>query len=464
MVSEAGEDILEDEELILTLDQSKQTAIAIGERKAEAEITAEKITVSREKYRPVARRGSVLYFVIANLSLINDMYQYSLEFFTRLFKMRLEKSEQAEEVEKRLVILIDDITRSFYLSICRGLFEKDKLLYSFLNTAQILMRAEQIGVDEWNTFLRGSTNDYRHIENECSDWIEDKIWYALHGLQDIHENFKGLVDSIKDIGEKPVWKEIINSETPWEHDVPAVFEAKLSNFQKTMLQYVLKPTKMMGCIKEFVKKESGPFYIESPPFDLEGCLEDSTNDTPIIFVLSPGADPIAYLKALAVTKGMDKKLESISLGQGQDVIAERLIDEGSRSGMWICLQNCHLFTSWMPKLEQIQEKADSTTMHPEYRLFLTSSPSPSFPVPVLQSGIKVTQEPPRGLKAGVYRTFTDLSLEKYEEDFPKSFQYKKLVFALAFFHSVILERRKYGPIGWNVHYQWMNSDFDISEK
>lgn len=89
-------------------------------------------------------------------------------------------------------------------------------------------------------------------------------------------------------------------------------------------------------------------------------------------------------------------------------------------------------------------------MNPEYRLWLTSNPSESFPVPVLQSGIKLTNEPPRGIKAGLFRTFTDLGSEKYEEDFNKSFQYKKLVFALAFFHSVILERRKYGPIGWNV--------------
>ena len=57
-------------------------------------------------------------------------------------------------------------------------------------------------------------------------------------------------------------------------------------------------------------------FIESPPFDLEGCLEDSTNVTPIIFVLSPGADPIAYLKALAEAKEKTKEFESISLGQG----------------------------------------------------------------------------------------------------------------------------------------------------
>lgn len=101
-------------------------------------------------------------------------------------------------------------------------------------------------------------------------------------------------------------------------------------------------------------------YIESPPFDLEGCLDDSSNITPIIFVLSPGADPIAYLKALAESKDMMSKFESISLGQGQNVMAEKLIEEGQRLGMWICLQNCHLYTSWMGELEKIQEKQDAS--------------------------------------------------------------------------------------------------------
>ena len=61
------------------------------------------------------------------------------------------------------------------------------------------------------------------------------------------------------------------------------------------------------------------------------------------------------------------------------------------------------------------------------------------------------------------RTFNDLGAERYEEC-TKPREYKKLVFALAYFHSAILERRKYGAIGWNIAYQWMNSDFDISEK
>jgi dynein heavy chain len=100
----------------------------------------------------------------------------------------------------------------------------------------------------------------------------------------------------------------------------------------------------------------------------------------------------------------------------------------------------------MPELDKIQERQDPTQIHPNYRLWLTSDPSPHFPVPVLQNGIKLTNEPPRGLKAGMTRTFNDLGEERYESQGKKGMEYKKLVFALAYFHSAILERRKYGAI------------------
>jgi len=117
----------------------------------------------------------------------------------------------------------------------------------------------------------------------------------------------------------------------------------------------------------------------------------------------------------------------------------------------------------MPELERIQEAQDENTMHPEYRLWLTSEPSTHFPVPVLQSGIKLTNEPPRGLKANLNRTFQDISEEEYESC-SKPKEYKKLMFALAYFHGAILERRKYGPIGWNIQYMWMNSDLEVSKR
>jgi len=170
------------------------------------------------------------------------------------------------------------------------------------------------------------------------------------------------------------------------------------------------------------------------------------------------------LLQLAAEKGYGERLHFISLGQGQGPKAEALIKLGWDTGDWVCLQNCHLAASWMGKLEQIQESQDPKKINEEYRLWLTSMPSPLFPVPVLQNGIKITNEPPKGLRANLGRTFQDISEDIYEACPQKPGDYKKLLFGLSFFHAVILERRKFGPIGWNIPYEWMDSDFQVSRE
>lgn len=163
----------------------------------EAEQTAILINENREKYRMVARRGSVLYFVIADLALIDPMYQYSLEFFSRLFNRRLDKSEKSPELERRLSILIHDVTESFFINICRGLFEKDKLLYAFLNASSILRRSMAISIDEWNFFLRGSATDFSAFDKDI-EYVSEAIFHKLLGLEETHYNFKDLSQSFKD--------------------------------------------------------------------------------------------------------------------------------------------------------------------------------------------------------------------------------------------------------------------------
>ena len=79
----SGDNILDNEELIETLNNSKETSAIIATRLNETEATEEKITVAREKYRSVATRGSVLYFVVANLAEIDPMYQFSLKYFNQ---------------------------------------------------------------------------------------------------------------------------------------------------------------------------------------------------------------------------------------------------------------------------------------------------------------------------------------------------------------------------------------------
>jgi dynein heavy chain, axonemal len=137
MLADAKGEILDDENLINSLAASKSTSRAIGERMRDAEVTTKEISEAREHYRPVATRGSILYFVIADLAQIDSMYQFSLQAFSRLYNMRIEKSERAENLATRVRILIDDITRAFYSNVCRGLFEVHKLLYSFSIAVQV---------------------------------------------------------------------------------------------------------------------------------------------------------------------------------------------------------------------------------------------------------------------------------------------------------------------------------------
>lgn len=83
------------------------------------------------------------------------------------------------------------------------------------------------------------------------------------------------------------------------------------------------------------------------------------------------------------------------------------IEDAKQNGRWVLLQNCHLARTWMPSLEMIVEQTARTkeTVHTDYRLYLTSMPASYFPVAILQNGIKLTTEPPRGLKANLRRSF-----------------------------------------------------------
>ena len=144
MLSESEGNILDDEVLINTLSESKLTSIAIGERVAEAEVTEVQINEARAKYIPAATRGSIIYFVIADLASIDPMYQYSLYYYKNVFNKCLVDSEKSTDLDVRMKNIIDYSTLTIYRNICRGLFERHKLLFSSSFTFQILRNRGEI--------------------------------------------------------------------------------------------------------------------------------------------------------------------------------------------------------------------------------------------------------------------------------------------------------------------------------
>jgi dynein heavy chain len=168
-------DILEDDELILILDESKRTSDEIKVRMQESEVTEKEIDRTRELYRPVAYRASVLFFTIIDLAVIDPMYQYSLQWFSNLFGSSVDNSGKSNEATIRIKNLNDHFTLSLYDNICRSLFEKHKLLFSLILCAKILFGDKDLDPDEWRYFLAGPSGAC-DIPKNPTDWLGDLEW------------------------------------------------------------------------------------------------------------------------------------------------------------------------------------------------------------------------------------------------------------------------------------------------
>merc|ERR1719230_328705 len=221
-----------------------------------------------------------------------------------------------------------------------------------------------------------------------------------------------------------------------------------------MVLRCIRPDRVLPAVMKYVADRLGERFVSPPPFDLAGSYSDSSNIAPLIFVLSPGADPFSALNMFAAER--NKEVNSISLGQGQGKKAEKLMEDAMQLGGWVLLQNCHLATSWMPKLDKILETLDPKGVSSDFRLWLSSYPSNKFPVAILQNSVKITNEAPKGLRANLIGSFLmdPISNEEFYEKCNKPDEFKKLLYCLCFFHAVCQERKLFGPLGWNIAYEF----------
>jgi dynein heavy chain len=456
LLSETKGDILEDEALIETLSASKKTSAEIQDRVVESAQVEKEIDDSRRAYAPVAQRASTLFFCIADLAHADPMYQYSLQWFVQLFVNTIPSVPQADNLSDRLQLLSECFTRALYDSICRSLFEHHKLLFSFLLAVRVLQAEGRIGAKEWR-FLVASSPPSRSLKNPAPAWLTDSTWAQIVALSDLEKFADFEVDFVEHL---PLFRRYFDSATPHLERLPDKWEARLDGFLKLLVLKCLRPDKMSDAILSWVAANLGKEYTEFPPFSIQQSFAASTSSTPLIFILSRGADPAAELFAFAEDMGCSDKMKSISLGQGQGAVARKYIEEAMKSGGWVLLQNCHLAISWLPTLERLCEDIKPELVHANFRLWLTSLPTPKFPVSILQNGVKMTNEPPKGLRSNLMRSylgFTDDALN----DCKQPVAFKKLLYSLCLFHAVILDRKKFGPLGWNIPYEFTENDLQV---
>ncbi|XP_029991393.1 dynein heavy chain 1, axonemal [Sphaeramia orbicularis] len=447
---------VDNEELIQVLEASKIKAGQIEAKVMAAEKTEKDIDATRLEYVPVAVRSQILFFCVSDLSNVDPMYQYSLEWFLRIFMAAIANSESADAVEERINNINEFFTFSLYSNVCRSLFEKHKLMFAFLLCTRILMNKSKTDMAEWRYLLSGGMPT-QELPNPAVRWLSERAWQDVLGLSALN-NFTKLAESFSE--HLHGFQLIFDSSQPHREPLPGGWDTKLDSFQKLLVLRCLRADCLVQGLQDFVSAQLGQRFIEPQTSDLAVVFKESSPSTPLIFVLSPGTDPAADLYKFADVMQFSKKMSAISLGQGQGPWAETMMHTAMERGQWVFFQNCHLAPSWMPSLERLIEHINPTKVHKDFRLWLTSLPSNKFPVSILQNGSKMTIEPPRGIKANLQRTYLRLTND-FISSSTKTTQFKSLLLSLCLFHGIALERRKFGPLGFNIPYEFTDGDLNI---
>ncbi|RXM37302.1 Dynein heavy chain 8, axonemal [Acipenser ruthenus] len=580
--------LVDDESMIGILSTTKQTAAEVSEKLHVAAETEVKINNAQEEYRPAASRGSILYFLITEMSMVNIMYQTSLAQFLKIFDLSMAKSEKSPLAQKRIGNIIEFLTFEVFKYSVRGFYENHKFLFTLLlalkidlqkgyikhNEFQILIKGNIIefltfevfkysvrGFYENHKFLftlllalkidlqkgyikhnefqilikGGAALDLKACPHKPFRWILDMTWLNLVELSKLTQ-FAEIMNQVS--RNEKGWKLWFDTDAPEEEVIPDGYSDSLDTFRKLLLIRSWCPDCTLAQARKYISDSMGVKFAESVILNLEKTWEESDTRTPLICFLSMGSDPTNQIDALAkrqrlecraismgqgqevharrliqmsmqqarkyisdsmgvkfaesvilnlektweesdtrtplicfLSMGSDptnqidalakrQRLEcrAISMGQGQEVHARRLIQMSMQQGGWVLLQNCHLGLEFMDEL--LETITTTETMNETFRVWITTEAHEKFPITLLQSSIKFTNEPPQGVRAGLKRTFVGISQDQL--DVTNLPMWKPMLYSVAFLHTCVQERRKFGPLGWNIPYEFNSADFTAS--
>jgi dynein heavy chain len=528
-LANAEGDILEDTDLILSLEDAKKTADEVKEKVVIATETEGKINETSENYRPTANRGALIFFLMMDLRKIHSFYKYSLDAFlvvvTRSVEsvtLRVPKPPKEEKVEEEAAPADDDedeegdededgegeeeapaeeeeeeeeiieltgkdlknrvdklssiVTLWVWKYTARGLFDAHKLIVASMMAFRILVRNGTLDGNEVNTMYRCPPDPAPPpMPENCKSWILEQQWAMLKTLESI-PIFKTVSGALTANMEQDSlgWKRWFSEEKAEIADLPRSFR-DISAFYRLMLLRVLRPDRIGASLTVFVQDNLGQDYIEQEPFSMQATYEESTNLSPMFFVLFPGTDPTPAVESCASRLGISDangRFVNISMGQGQEQIALTSLRKQAESGGWIMLANIHLMQSWLPQLDRALEVIEELS-HPEFRSILSSEPPSAPGVPldlvmlleivpeaVLQRCIKIADEAPADLKSNLRRAYSKFTPEDIEAC-QRQKEFKGCLFALCFFHSLIVGRKRFGPQGYSRNYPFNDGDLTI---
>ena len=330
-LSENTGNLLDDEELISVLADTKQRSTDVKEKLVSAADMRKSINLKREQFRPVSARGSVLYFAIVDMANVNCMYQTSLDQFQVLFDSSMDQAEKATQAAKRVNNIVETMTHMTYRYINRGLYEADKMSFKLILAFKILIAAEKLDTRLINVFLRGGgALDISQVKAKPCAWMSDDAWLnVLHLAQSI-PSFKDLVLDIEK--NESAFLSWYNNNEPEKFAVPSLLDNRapedetIAAFNRLLIVRCLRPDRTILAVTDFIRSMEnivvangsslpamGPKFVTPVTDTVDSVLKEMEATTPVIYLLSAGADPTDSIESLARRKR--RGIECVSMGE-----------------------------------------------------------------------------------------------------------------------------------------------------
>jgi len=490
-------DILSDEDLISGLEETRKTAKNILEEQESLLATQTEISAALHLYSPVADRGVLVYFLIDSLWRLDNLYHFSLSqcihYFSRGLELlpdedvdeeeekRFQYNQQrrritelgigqgdskdtdadkaALELQLRVDSLRDSACLSMFVGTSRGLHQHHKITFAAELCFQILVQSGSLNPLLLSFLVRPAAG-IPDLESPFKEWLTASQWqsivdlsnFEMHGGEDEEGNAiidMPFCDLQRDMSESSRrFRDWHDLERPEEAPLPGDWR-RIPEVNKLLLIRALRPDRLIPAMSAFVRNEMGSKYLIARRLRLSKVMEDSNSRVPVLFVLTPGIDPVKDVEALGELHEIfveTKKLAFVCLGQGQEPVAESTLNEMTAVGGWVFLQNLHLLRSWTNNYLE-DRLQDLSHAHESFRLFL-STESFFTPIAILKSSIKLINEAPDGVQANILK-----AMQPFGDDFFDGFEsgsagdLKAIIFGVCVFHAVLVQRKKYGIIG-----------------
>lgn len=384
-LSSSKGNLLDNQELIEVLANTKAKAKEVEGKLDEARQRTLEIDEKREQFRSVATRGSLMYFNMTDMVLVTNpitlqpsgwMYSCSLTQFLEQFDYSVKHSDQVQPTSKRVDKIIDFLTYQVYRYMNRGLFERDKMMFKLMVALKISVVNGDLTNEDVMIFLKAGGSLDKNQERSCpfSKWMSEKVW--LNAIQLTRHSFgreqvpvfKDLTDHLarqrNDIG----WRKWFDESEPENCPVPEfedriVVQRSIGPFIRLALVRSLREDRVGIACAQFIDQQLGPKFTAPITDTIFEVYQESAARKPVLYLLSAGTDPTNMIDELAKRK---KKFptDKVSMGEGQEKVARDKNNAAFITGGWLVLQNCHLGIDYMNEVEETLMKTPEIHQDP----------------------------------------------------------------------------------------------------